>query len=79
MKKLLLLGGALLLSAVSQIADAATVWTSCGRGVMTVDKEYFDRYPDQWKDYLRDLNEEYCGNRGIIVIDHSIDNNYYIM
>lgn len=63
MKRSIFLGGALLLLAVSYIADAATVWTTCGRGAMTLDQSYFIRVED-WIESMRDINEIYCGTRG---------------
>lgn len=62
MKTKILLGGALLLLSASYIADAATVWTTCGKGVTTVGQGFFKRVGD-WYEWLADLNEHYCGTR----------------
>ena len=79
MKTKILLGGALLLLSASYIADAATVWTTCGRGAMTVDKSFFEKEAD-WDAYLRDINEFYCGDRGSDrkIIESPWDNNYFV-
>lgn len=62
MKTKILLGGALLLLSASYIADASTVWTTCGKGVTTVGQRFFKTI-GEWKEWLGDLNEHYCGTR----------------
>ena len=62
MKTKILLGGALLLLSASYIADAATVWTTCGKGVTTVGQKFFETI-GEWYSWLGALNEHYCGTK----------------
>lgn len=78
MKTKILLGGALLLLSTSYIADAATVWTTCGKGVTTVGQEFF-RTMLEWYRWLGDINEHYCGTRVYNRIDEpNLDETYIL-
>lgn len=63
MKKLFLMSAFMLLAVAANASTGTVVSTSCGKQVMTVGPEYFDR-TDDFVDYLEDLNEVYCGERG---------------
>ena len=62
MKKLFLMSAFMLLAVAANASTGTVVSTSCGKQVMTVGPEYFDR-TDDFVDYLQDLNEAYCGSR----------------
>ena len=62
MKKLFLMSAFALRGGAASASTGAVVATSCGKQVMTVGPEDFDR-TDDFVDYLQDLNEAYCGSR----------------
>ncbi len=45
--------------------------------VTSVDQDAFEYYGD-WEDYVRDLNEIYCGTRDISEIEDDLHGNYVI-
>ena len=57
MKKIILLAGAMLLLLAGQSAQAVIVVTTCGKSIMTVGPEDYNRPKKEYKDYLRDINE----------------------
>lgn len=61
MKKLFLMSAFALMGVAANASTGTVVSTSCGKQVMTVGPEYFDR-TDDFVDYLQDLNEAYCGS-----------------
>ena len=62
MKKLFLMSAFALMGVAANASTGTVVSTSCGKQVMTVGPEYFDR-TDDFVDYLQDLNDAYCGSR----------------
>ena len=68
----------MLLLSASYIADASTVWTTCGKGVTTVGQEFFKTMVD-WYNWLGDINEHYCGTRVYNQIDEpNLDETYIL-
>lgn len=53
---------------------SANCWvhTSCGKTVMTISQSDADGYMSakEYKDYLRDMNEAYCGTREDPSVSH---------
>ncbi len=43
---------------------SASYTTTCGKVVMGPGQEFFETY-GEWEDFVRDLNEVYCGTRDI--------------
>ena len=73
MKKIILLAGAMLLLLAGQSAQAVIVVTTCGKAIMTVGPEGYDANDKEYEDYLREINEHYCGTKDkAIVVDPRI-------
>lgn len=68
MKKFILLAGAMLLLLAGQSAQAAVVVTTCGKAITTVGPEGYNGPRSEYEEYLRDLNEIYCGTRDLAVV-----------
>ena len=68
MKKIILLAGAMLLLLAGQSAQAVIVVTTCGKSIMTVGPEDYNRPKKEYKDYLRDINKQLCGTRNKAIV-----------
>ena len=60
MKKLILMSVFGLMAVAANASQGTVVHTSCGKKVMTVGPEFFEN-PDEFSDYLKELNMIYCG------------------
>lgn len=67
-RKLLGVLAALVLSAGVSVSVYAwaKITTSCGKEVVTVERNAFES-KREWKEYMADINEAYCGTRNGII------------
>lgn len=62
MKKVILMSAFALMTVAANASKGAVIHTSCGKQVMTVGPDFFETY-SEYEEYVRDLNEYYCGEK----------------
>ncbi len=62
MKKVILMSAFALMAVAANASQGAVIHTSCGKQVMTVGPDFFEKY-SEYEEYVRELNHEYCGEK----------------